>query len=222
MFAAWQERVRVEANMAVRPAALLAATAFLLIGWASPQTLEAAPQRPVTDSCLQADLRSLSPEQRQAVSEALVVVCDVYRSEAFKDRLESRDWLAGCTIAFWAPRNRISGPDAYRALRRDLPGFTVAARAHPNANVMAETDLETRTITLRPSRIRDWGSTHRPQRGELAVTLAHELTHLIKDENNEQQFTDSGFKLPWCGAENLVSYAVENFARQRWQEAEAR
>lgn len=114
----------------------------------------------------------------------------------------------------------IPASEVLRIVRLPKSDFSVLARKPFLA--IAKIDPANQRIAIRRAWFRHWRNGTREQRAELIRTLAHEMTHFVRDDGEPLfRFQDEGHGGTRCPDARLASYAIGEIARGLWL-AEAR
>jgi hypothetical protein len=152
----------------------------------------------------------------EAVSGAVAQVCRIYRSEPFAAELRRMRLRATCD----RPGGRedwIGGDAVVRLLTGSMENFSVLVRTPINA--IAQIDPPRARIAVSRGRVDAWHAQDRTQRRHLINTMAHEMSHFVREEGDElYRFRDGGHteERPGCPDAELVSYAVGDLVERLW------
>lgn len=156
------------------------------------------------------------PRDWEAVSGAVAEVCRIYRSEAFATELRRLRLRATCERS-GRELDWIEGRDVLRLLTGSMEDFSVMVRTPIAAE--AQIDPPRARIAVARWRVDAWHAADPLQRRHLIDTMAHEMSHFVREgRNGPYRFRDGGHTEEGgeCPDSALVSYAVGKLAARLW------
>ena len=158
----------------------------------------------IAGECFKVGTQNLNNEQRTAILEAASSVCSAIKSEEFKNRVQSLEWLASCDLKSNGKPDTLQGLEVFKIINTGIPDFSVNPK-YPWMAIAQAQKSENR-MAIKPPRINGWYSSNK---GALINTIAHESTHLIS-----YSFKDRGHGSDSCPDSKLVSYGIGNLIEE--------
>ncbi|WP_144394737.1 hypothetical protein [Pleionea sediminis] len=153
-----------------------------------------------------------SQKRLNSVKEAFSDVQDIFlNNKKFEKIILSQSWVSSCdgeTI------EKTSGKE----LLSDLRALSVKVSVYPKKpwQAIGLTDAINKRMAIDPSRIDLANKDEIIDSSLLINTTAHEVTHLILDENNLIKYRDEGHGKKNCLKNDLASYRVGKAAQAVW------
>lgn len=152
----------------------------------------------------------LSMKRLDSIKRSVSDVQNIFQSKEFESLLVGSTWVASCdgdTV------EKVSGDE----LVKDLRALSVKVSIFPKKPwlAIALTDMGNNRIAIDPSRIDLSSNGEIIDSSWLIETTAHELTHMIK-ENNTIKYRDKGHGKDGCLDNQLASYRVGKSAQAVW------
>lgn len=164
-------------------------------------------------NCMKIAVQNLNDRQKTAITEAANDVCEIFKTDEFRDRVKSQNWLASCKETN-GKLDEVSGEEVYNAIMQKINDYSV----HPRKPWLAiaqtqrnESDLAYNRVAIQPNRIEAWYSSIESIKSELVNTIAHETMHIISLD-----FADRGHGSEKCIDDRLVSYGIGNIVEEMW------
>lgn len=161
-------------------------------------------------------MQNLKKENHEkAIREATKEVFLILKSEEFRERVETKEWLISCKIID-GKKDILDGKKVYNILTNGYVDYSINPR-HPWRAIAqtqkSESDHTKNRIAIKPKRIKTWYSDDIEIRSLLINTIAHEITHTVSF-----RFADSGHGSDECPDDELVSYGIGDLVAKIWRE----
>lgn len=157
-------------------------------------------------------------DQEKAIREATSAVFSIFKSEEFRKRVESQEWLISCKIKSDGSKDILEGEKVYTILMSGFVDFSVNPKHPWRAIAQTQKHLTNHAknrIAIKPKRINAWNSDNKERKSDLVNTVAHEITH-----STSFDFSDRGHGTIECPDAKLVSYGIGNLVQELWLEQE--
>ncbi|PKG50561.1 hypothetical protein CXF54_12290 [Olleya sp. 1-3] len=194
----------------------IALNSCMSIAWIGYDKPEDSDYMSIENVPIKIGMQNLKNEnQRKAIEEATKEVFSILKSEEFRKKVESKDWLISCKIEN-GNKDILDGKSVFKILNKGYVNLSINPRKPWRAIAQAQksqTDHTKNRIAIKPKRINTWFSNNIETKSELVNTIAHELTHTVSFK-----FLDTGHGTVECPDAELVSYGIGNLVAKMWIE----